>query len=108
MSLLVGSLLVPAPLEAVAAPAPGGTGDLTGAMAAQPAPRPGNTPVGDFTDPPPHPSVSRASQRQPPRADPARSAPLAAETTPTKRVVRHSNGSRTVEISSRPVRFQDP
>lgn len=40
--------------------------------------------------------------------DPARSTPVDAETTPTRRVFSNSDGSRTAQLNTRPVRFRDP
>lgn len=39
--------------------------------------------------------------------DPARSTPVDADTTPTQRVYKNPDGSRTAQISTQPVRYQD-
>jgi hypothetical protein len=64
----------------------------------------------DPSDIPPHPS-QLADRVPPPRAsafDPARSKPVDAETTPTRRVWVNSDGTKTAEFATRPKWFKDP
>ncbi|CAN5813840.1 hypothetical protein BH23ACT12_BH23ACT12_02690 [soil metagenome] len=125
VSLLVGvfvlATLLSPPVGALAAQpekAPGGAPkparDLPAIKSEPPPPPKREIPKGDFSNPPPHPSqkdvVQKARQREqrPPSFDPAKSTPIESETTPSKRNWKNPDGSRTAELSTRPVRFKDP
>lgn len=64
-------------------------------------------PAGDFRNPP---SAAGPSLTEParPSFDAARSTPVDAETTPTRRIYANPDGSRTAVIDEKPVRFKDP
>ncbi|MGI8685143.1 MAG: DNRLRE domain-containing protein [Acidimicrobiales bacterium] len=57
----------------------------------------------------PHPSELAALNRRskPSAFDPARSTPVDADTTPTRRVYENPDGSHTAQLQTRPVRYQD-
>jgi hypothetical protein len=65
--------------------------------------------VGDFSNPPPHPSQldALALRAKPSSFDPARSRAHETRTTATRRVFTNPDGSTTMEVASGPVRFQD-
>lgn len=88
----------PVPAPAHAAPVPSAR-DLP-ALPTQPVPtsRPA-APTGDFTNPPDPNSPPSRSTARPSDFDPARSTPIDAETTPTRRLYRNPSGSYTAVIN---------
>ena len=66
--------------------------------------------TGDFTNPPPHPSAveARTAEPKPASFDPARSTVDNEATTATEKVWTNADGSKTVELSTRPLRYRDP
>lgn len=97
--------------SARAAPAPKAARDLPG-LSSPPVPTAkADIPAtgADVANIPPNPSqLATVRPRAKPSAfDPARSTLVDAETTPTQKVFANSDGTRTAQISPRPVRFRD-
>ncbi|HET9441901.1 MAG TPA: hypothetical protein VFO65_01190, partial [Acidimicrobiales bacterium] len=78
--------------------------DLPGLASSPAPPVVPEAPVGDFRN---RPSMDGQPDRPAPSSfDPQRSVPVAAETTPTRRVFANPDGSRTLEQATRPVRYR--
>ena len=100
--------LIPVPAQAQAKATP--VKDLP-ALESEPAPtEPLRIATGDFTNPPPHPSDpdARTAEAKPASFDPARSTVDNEATTATEKVWTNADGSKTVELSTRPLRYRSP
>ncbi len=81
------------------------------ALASEPAPEPeARIATGDFSSPPPHPSDLEARAAEPKVAsfDPARSTVDNDRTTATEKLWDNPDGTNTVELSTRPLRYRSP
>ncbi|HEX6596287.1 MAG TPA: hypothetical protein VF045_05095, partial [Acidimicrobiales bacterium] len=103
---MVATLAVP--VAAAAQPTPPPVRNV-GAMPTSPGPRlQPQTPLGDFSNPPPHTDQADTARPARPSAfDPSRSTLIEESTTPTQALHRNHDGTKTLVLSTRPVRYKD-
>ena len=104
---VLGADMTLAPTTPAAAAADRRASDLPPLPSEAPAPTPASTPTGDFTNAPPATGQSSPKQAASAPFDAAKSTPVEAETTSTRRIFDNPDGTRTAVVNPHPVRFRD-